>query len=161
MADDRTSGGPQDRRRVNINEDYEARYWAEKFVGPGQGTKDRRLEGRRLSQSRRKQDHRLIAEIITSEGIVPGQPCDDHFTPEAQRLCARVMHKPELTDDETLMLALAAAHAALARYFRPGERSAEEALEAIGAVLDHADVEAALQRKMRQEEASAHQIPGT
>ena len=92
---------------------------------------------------------------------VPGQPCDDHITPEAQRLCARVMHKPELTDDKTLMLALAAAHAALARYFRPGERSAEEALEAIGAVLDHADVEAALQRKMRQEEASAHQGSGT
>jgi hypothetical protein len=71
------------------------------------------------------------------------------------------MHKSELTDDETLMLALAAAQAALARYFQPGERSAEEVLEAIGAVLDHEDVEAALQRKMRQEEARAHQMTGT
>jgi hypothetical protein len=68
------------------------------------------------------------------------------------------MHKSELTDDETLMLALAAAQAALARYFRPGERSAEEALEAIGAILDHEDVEAALQRKMRANEADAFSL---
>jgi hypothetical protein len=161
MADDRTLKGPQDRRLVNISEDYEVRYWAEKFVGPGKGTEDRRLEGRRFSQSRRKRDHRLMAEITRSEGIVPALPCNDHFTPEARRLCARLMHKSELTDDETLMLALAAAQAALARYFQPGERSAEEALEAIGAVLDHEDVEAALQRKMRQEEARAHQMTGT
>lgn len=158
MADDRTLKGQKDRRLVNISEDYEVRYWAEKFVGPGKGTEDRRLEGRRLTQSRRKRDHRLMAEIIRSEGIVPGLPCDDHFTPEARRLCARVMHKSELTDDETLMLALAAAQAALARYFRPGEQSAEEALEAIGAVLDHEDVEAALQRKMRANEADAFSL---
>jgi hypothetical protein len=47
---------------------------------------------------------------------------DDYFTPEARALCGRVKHKYELTDDETLMLALAA-QAALARYFHPGARS--------------------------------------
>jgi hypothetical protein len=54
-----------------------------------------------------------------------------------------------LTDDETLMLAVAAAQAALARYFHPGTWSAEEALEAIGAILDHEDVVAALKRKLQ------------
>jgi hypothetical protein len=39
----------------------------------------------------------------------------------------------------------------LARYFHPGARSAEEALETIGAILDHDDVVAALQRKLRTE----------
>ncbi|PZN94570.1 MAG: DUF3606 domain-containing protein [Alphaproteobacteria bacterium] len=29
MADDRTKRGPQDAARVNINEDYELRYWTE------------------------------------------------------------------------------------------------------------------------------------
>jgi hypothetical protein len=46
-------------------------------------------------------------------------------------------------------LAIAAAQAALARYFHPQARSAEEALEAIGAILDHEDVVAALQQKLR------------
>jgi hypothetical protein len=76
-------------------------------------------------------------------------PENDHSTPEARALCARVKHKSELTDDETLMLALAAAQAALARYFQPGARSAAETLNAIGAILDHEDVVAALQRKLR------------
>jgi hypothetical protein len=31
MADDRTNRGPQDRARVNISEDYEVRYWSEKW----------------------------------------------------------------------------------------------------------------------------------
>jgi hypothetical protein len=31
MSDDKTKWGSQDRRRVNISEDYEVRYWAEKF----------------------------------------------------------------------------------------------------------------------------------
>jgi hypothetical protein len=52
------------------------------------------------------------------------------------------------------MLALAAAQAALARYFHPGARSAEEALETIGAILDHEDVVAALQRKMANDRRS-------
>ena len=44
-----------------------------------------------------------------------------------------------------------AAQAAVAKYFHPGARSAEEALNAIGAILDHEDVVAALTRKMRTE----------
>ncbi len=31
MADDKTKRGPQDRSRVNVNEDYEVRYWCEKY----------------------------------------------------------------------------------------------------------------------------------
>ena len=31
MSDDRTQRGPQDRNRININEDYEVQYWSEKF----------------------------------------------------------------------------------------------------------------------------------
>jgi hypothetical protein len=52
---------------------------------------------------------------------------------------------------------LGAAQAAL---WHPGERSVEETLETIGAILDHEDVVAALQGKMRQEETRAHQITG-
>jgi len=29
MADDKTIRGPQDRSRINIEEDYEVRYWTE------------------------------------------------------------------------------------------------------------------------------------
>jgi Protein of unknown function (DUF3606) len=31
MADDKTNRGPADRSRINVNEDYELRYWSEKF----------------------------------------------------------------------------------------------------------------------------------
>jgi hypothetical protein len=31
MADDKTDRGPQDRSRINLNEDYEVRYWTKKF----------------------------------------------------------------------------------------------------------------------------------
>jgi hypothetical protein len=51
--------------------------------------------------------------------VAQALPADDYFTPEARKLCTRVKHKSELSDDETLMLALAAAQAALARYWQP------------------------------------------
>lgn len=31
MADDRTQAGGADRSRINVNEDYELRYWSQKF----------------------------------------------------------------------------------------------------------------------------------
>lgn len=31
MADDPNIQGPQDRARVNVNEDYEVRYWTQRF----------------------------------------------------------------------------------------------------------------------------------
>lgn len=34
MADDRTQAGGRDRSRINVNEDYELRYWSEKFGVP-------------------------------------------------------------------------------------------------------------------------------
>lgn len=31
MADDKTNRGEPDRSRINLNEEYEVRYWTEKF----------------------------------------------------------------------------------------------------------------------------------
>lgn len=31
MPDDKKNPGPQDRARINLSEDYEVRYWTEKF----------------------------------------------------------------------------------------------------------------------------------
>jgi hypothetical protein len=31
MADDKSKRGPQDRSRINLSEDYEVRYWSDKF----------------------------------------------------------------------------------------------------------------------------------
>jgi Protein of unknown function (DUF3606) len=31
MADEKSIKGPQDRNRINLSEDYEVRYWSEKF----------------------------------------------------------------------------------------------------------------------------------
>jgi hypothetical protein len=31
MSDDTSKRGPADRQRVNVNEDYEVRYWTEKW----------------------------------------------------------------------------------------------------------------------------------
>jgi len=31
MADEKNIKGPQDRNRINLSEDYEVRYWSEKF----------------------------------------------------------------------------------------------------------------------------------
>jgi len=31
MADDKTDRGPQDRSRISLSEDYEVRYWTQKF----------------------------------------------------------------------------------------------------------------------------------
>jgi len=31
MADDKDRRGPRDRERIDVNEDYELRYWSEKF----------------------------------------------------------------------------------------------------------------------------------
>jgi hypothetical protein len=99
--------------------------------------------------------------VPDNPSIVP-EICDahpDYFTPEARALCARVRHKSELTDDETMMLALVAAQARLAKYLHPGERSAEEALDDIGRILDHEDIVAAIRRKALIEDAKARALP--
>ena len=31
MPDDKTKSRPQDRKRINLNEEYEVRYWTKKF----------------------------------------------------------------------------------------------------------------------------------
>jgi hypothetical protein len=31
MADDRTKRGPQDRQRISLSDDYEVRYWSQKW----------------------------------------------------------------------------------------------------------------------------------
>ena len=58
MADDLTNRGPADRDRVNVNEDWEVRYWCGEFgctedelraavraVGPMRADVERRLQG--------------------------------------------------------------------------------------------------------------------
>ena len=76
----------------------------------------------------------------------------EFLTPEARMLVERVKHKSELTDKELLMLAMVAAQAALARYYHPGHRSADETLNLIGHILDHEDVVAALFRQIKMED---------
>jgi hypothetical protein len=31
MSDDKSNAGPADRSRINVHEDYELRYWSDKF----------------------------------------------------------------------------------------------------------------------------------
>jgi len=58
MADNKTKSGGQDRRRINVNEDYELQDWSKKFnvtperlreavqaVGTGADDVDRHLKG--------------------------------------------------------------------------------------------------------------------
>ena len=58
MSDDKTKTGGQDRMRINVNEDYELRDWAEKFgvsaerlkevvaeVGPMAADVEKKLKG--------------------------------------------------------------------------------------------------------------------
>jgi hypothetical protein len=102
-----------------------------------------------------------VSPVPDNPSIVP-EICDantDYFTPEARALCARVKHKSELTDDETVMLALVATQARLAKYIHPGERTAEEALDDIGRILDHEDIVAAIKRKALIEDAKARALP--
>jgi hypothetical protein len=40
MTDDKSKRGPQDRSKINLSEDYEVRYWSEKF-----GVTPERLRG--------------------------------------------------------------------------------------------------------------------
>ena len=60
MSDDKTKPGGQDRTRININEDYEIRFWSKKFgvsadtlkaavraVGTHAATVEHHLKGRR------------------------------------------------------------------------------------------------------------------
>jgi hypothetical protein len=94
-----------------------------------------------------------MTNFIKLNSIAPALPEDDYFTPEARALCVRTKHKSDLTDDETFMLALAAAQAAVARYFHPGARSAEKALDKIGAILEHEDIVTAL-RKVTSDQKS-------
>ena len=43
MADDLKNRGPQDRARINVNEDYELRYWTEE-LGVGEDELRRTVE---------------------------------------------------------------------------------------------------------------------
>jgi hypothetical protein len=65
MADDRSKRGAQDRTRVNVDQEYEARYWADKWhvtpeelrsavgkVGPMVGDLERHFAARQGSHSR-------------------------------------------------------------------------------------------------------------
>lgn len=64
----------------------------------------------------------------------------DYLLPEARDLLRRVAPGAEFTDDEILVLALAAAQAALAKHVEPGHADAEATLKIILEVLHHRDV---------------------
>jgi hypothetical protein len=40
MSDDKTKRGAADRDRINVHEDYECRYWSEKFGVPPEKLKE-------------------------------------------------------------------------------------------------------------------------
>jgi hypothetical protein len=93
-----------------------------------------------------------------SPSVVPDTPLAEelptigaeYFLPEALELCRKIKDKTvsELTDDEIVMLALTAGQAALAKYVEPGNRSAEETIEAILGILDHGKVVQATLHKL-------------
>jgi hypothetical protein len=74
----------------------------------------------------------------------------EYFMPEALELCRSLKGRQvsDLSDDEIVMLALTAAQAALAKHIEPGNRDAEETLDTILAVLDHATIVQAELRKL-------------
>jgi hypothetical protein len=52
--------------------------------------------------------------MVRSDNIAAAT--DEYLNPEVRQLCSWLKHKSELTEDETLRLALAAAKATLALY---------------------------------------------
>ena len=98
----------------------------------------------------------MVARILEMPSIAPGgelasEPVErdfEYYYDQAREICRRVRNKAHLTDDEIIVLALVAAQLALAKYVVPGERDADQTLDAIMAVLDHGDVNAAIQSKM-------------
>jgi hypothetical protein len=77
---------------------------------------------------------------------------EKYFTPDALALVRSLENKKasDLSDDETLMLALIAAQAALAKYIHPGHRSAERTLDTILSVLDNRQVVCASLHKAQE-----------
>ena len=75
-------------------------------------------------------------------------PEPSFLIPEAMELLKRVKRREDLTEDEILILALAAAQSALAAYVEPGNRDAEQTINKIMSVLDHTDVVHAELRKL-------------
>jgi hypothetical protein len=94
-----------------------------------------------------------VAELPTaptSSALQPEYRCDGFSDPVIAELCKKTRHKADLTQDEILLLALAAGQAALARYVEPGHRDAEDILNAILGVLDHDTVTQAVHDKSQQ-----------
>ena len=86
----------------------------------------------------------------------------EYFLPEALELIKRVRSKSELSDDETIMLALTAAQAALAKHVEPGNTTAHETLETILKLLDHDEVVQATLHKLhhlRRADAIGANVP--
>jgi len=71
----------------------------------------------------------------------------DYLGPEAKKLC-KIVNKETLSDDEIIVLALAATQAALLKHVEPGDRDAEETLDTILSIVDHRQVVQALYDKV-------------
>src|SRR4051794_14333041 len=79
----------------------------------------------------------LRFQRMSAPSIVP-EP--GYLLPEAMELLQRVKRREDLSDDEVLILAIAAAQSALAAYVEPGNRDANQTINKIMSVLDHTDV---------------------
>ena len=72
----------------------------------------------------------------------------EFYFDRVREICRRIQNKAPLTDDEIIILAVAAAQITLAKYTQPGQGNAEQTLDQIFSMLDRDDVHAAIISKM-------------
>ncbi len=88
-----------------------------------------------------------LPSIHGDTALAPKLSCNWFFDPAIRELCKKTRNRADLSEDEILLLAIAAGQAALARYIEPGSaHDAEETLEQILAI-DHDAVGAATHSK--------------
>lgn len=66
----------------------------------------------------------------------------------AGEICRRAQSKAHLSDDEIIILSVVASQLVLAKYVEPGKRDSDETLNKILGLLDHTEVNNAIQSKM-------------
>src|SRR5688572_26564972 len=72
----------------------------------------------------------------------------EYYRDMAREICRTARHKPHVSDDEILVLAIVASQLALRNYLEPGQSTEQEALSEILAVIDNKKVIQALRGKM-------------
>jgi len=88
-------------------------------------------------------------QIISDSYSISEETYDfQYFLDLSGEICRRVQHKDHLSDDEIIILSLAAAQMTLAKYIEPGERDSDVILDHILRLLDHDDLNKAILSKM-------------